>query len=113
MEKVDAIELEDLPNITFNDARFFLSISLPKWIALWRRVYQDHVIHWETSHGLRINLESLVAAMYPGIADDPAALAVVCHNFIWRLRDEHRRRRDAKKARRLEREAKKNGGNEQ
>jgi len=83
--------MSDCPAIRLKDGRFFLGLGIDKWRVKWDEVYRYTVLHWETSRGVMINLESLVVAMYPDLEDDTHARVQIAHDFMWRVIEERQK----------------------
>jgi hypothetical protein len=84
-------EITDQPSIWLAEGRYFLGISERLWRIAWEQVYKFIVYHWQTKKGMRLNLESLVAAVYPKTKKDTLARAKISHDFMWNLIAERRR----------------------
>ena len=72
-------DITDLPHINFKEARYFLGIGMKAWRVKWDEVFQYKVVHWRTSRCLKLNLESLVAAVYPDAANAAALRIQIAH----------------------------------
>jgi hypothetical protein len=94
----------DQPSIWFNEGRYFLDIGKKKWRQKWEEVYKYEVLHWEGIKGVRINLDSLIKAIYPDLKKDASARAMISMKFMFLLREERRRLAKAARERRLARE---------
>ncbi len=76
MRKVDKRPaILDRPTFGLTECRHLLGMDKEKWRSLWKRLYAHQVEHIETTNGTRIDVESLVAALFPKIAKDPLSLA--------------------------------------
>lgn len=101
MRKVDKRpEILDRPTLSLEECRHLLGMEREKWRSLWKRVYIHRVEHLDTTNGIRIDVESLVAALFPKIAKDPLSMArmtieVVMH--MGRIRAERRLRTTEKR----------------
>lgn len=100
-------EMTDLPSIRLGEGRYFLGISERLWRLKWEQVYQFIVLHWKTPKGVRLNLESLVAAVYPETKKDTLARTKIAHDFMWNVIAERRR---VTQERALKKAAKNNDG---
>ena len=83
--------ITDLPSIWLGEGRYFLGISERLWRLKWEQVYKFMVHHWSTTKGVRLNLESLVAAIYPETKDNTLARTKIAHDFMWNLITERKR----------------------
>jgi hypothetical protein len=95
---------EDSPTIWMIEGRFMLGCGVHQWRKRWHEYYKFEVEAVETPRGLRIDLDSLISAVYPALAKDPKARATFAINFLWRLREERRRSAQETKNMRLEKE---------
>lgn len=104
-------EITDLPSIRLGDGKHFLGISDRAWRKKWDEVYQFVALHWETTYGVRVNLESLVVAVYPDTEKDTLARTMIAHSFMWEVQRERRERRLERAQKRAEKLARiKDGG---
>jgi len=87
-EKTD---IKDMPQITLNEGRFILGLGRRTWRRQWDEVFQHKVAHWKTSRCVMLNLESLVAAVYPAAVEDDALRTRIAHDFMWELIQERKR----------------------
>lgn len=94
-------EAADLPHIWMTEGRFMLDCGKDLWRRWWEEIYKFEVEHFENRRGVRVNLDSLIIAIYPALKDDPKARAFFANEFLWRLREERRRSAEAAKERRL------------
>ena len=83
-------DMADLPHIRLKEGAYILGVSKHVWRRKWAEVYQFIVEHWETSNGTLLNLESLVAAVYPDTENDTQARTMVAHAFMWKLMEERK-----------------------
>lgn len=95
-------ELVDFPSIWMTEGRFLLDCGVRVWRRRWEEVYRDDVDWWQNQKGIRVNLDSLIKAVHPGMKRD--ARALFANDFLWKLREERRRSGMAKAARRLEKD---------
>ena len=100
-------ETADLPSIWLTEGRFMLDCGKRTWRRRWEEIYKYEVFHWERPKGVKVNLDSLIKAMYPTLKNDALARALFANSFLWELREERRRSGEATKRRRLEKD--KNG----
>ena len=61
------------------------------WRRRWEEVYKFEVEAFATSRGLRVNLDMLISAVYPALANDGKARAFFAMDFLFKLREERRR----------------------
>ena len=107
-------EIHDHPWVWLNEARHLLALGVVKWQRTWEEVYRYEVKHWRSSSaggGTQVNVESLLQAIYPATKKDQALLAILSHDFMWRIAEERRRVTAHRRELRERREAAKNGGN--
>ncbi len=87
MAKLDKIpEILNRPTFGFTECRYLLDMDIRTWRDVWRRRYSGKVDHIETVNGIRIAVESLVAALFPRIANDPLSLAKMTLEMIVQMR---------------------------
>ncbi len=84
-----------------------LDCGIHVWRQRWEEVYRDEVDAWENQKGVRVNLDSLIEAVYPRMKRD--ARALFANDFLWKLREERRRSALAKATRRLEKDKNEGG----
>ncbi len=87
-------ELSDLPTIRLPEGRYFLGICKPAWLRLWEGVYRYKVKHWPEANGTKVNVDSLVRAVYPEVAKNDPAVAMLVQDFMWRVKEERTRLRE-------------------
>lgn len=97
-------EITDQPSIWLTEGRYFLDVGRTQWRQKWEEVYKFEVWHWENVRGVRINLDSLIKAVYPDLKKDAPARAMMAMNFMFLLRKERRRTAKAARERRLAKE---------
>ena len=51
-----------------NEARFLGGWGRDSWLRIWEAVYRHTVTNWETSHGVRVDVDSLIRGVFPHIA---------------------------------------------
>ncbi len=61
-------EITDLHSVRIKEARWLMGICTRHWLQLWEEVYQFKVLHWHSKTGVRVNVDSLLVAVYPFIA---------------------------------------------
>jgi len=88
-----AREVTDMPAIRLTDGRHIPGVCRHTWRKKWNEVYRFIVLHWETTKGIVINLESLVAAVYPETQKNTFARTAISHDFMWNLIAERRQSR--------------------
>ena len=88
------MEYSDAPNISLNEAALLGGFSRDKWRQLWQEVYKHIVFYWDTSNGVRVDLDSLIRAVFPHIAKKDTTRELVKQAFLSRLY-EHRASRHA------------------
>ena len=79
------MEFTDLPSIHYLEGRHILGIGIHKWRRQWEQVFQYEVKHWRTTTGIKVNLESLIAAFYPATAKDDALRVRIAHDYMWQV----------------------------
>ena len=78
-------DIRDMPQINLGEGRFILGLGIQTWRRQWYEVFQHKVAHWKTSRCVKLNLESLVAAVYPAAEKDDALRVRIAHDFMWQL----------------------------
>lgn len=105
-------EIHDHPWVWLRECRHLLGLGIEKWLRVWEEVYRYEVKHWKVgTGGTQINVESLFQAIYPATKKDQALLAVLSHDFMWRIAEERRRVTAHRRKLRERKESAKNGGN--
>jgi hypothetical protein len=96
------IEPTDLPSIRLNEGRWLLGLGRNKWREVWEEAYQFKVMHWMAPMGVGVNLDSLLIAVYPHIAKNASARALLAQEFMWKVVEQRQKeieiRRDRKTA---------------
>ena len=95
-------QLADFPSIWMTEGRFLLGCGRDKWRRLWEEVYRHETDWWENQRGVRVNLDSLIKAVYPGMKKDTRGL--LANDFLWKLMEERRRSASAMALRQLEKD---------
>lgn len=111
-ETIHGVDPEHLPAVWFIDAKLVLDCGDTIWRRKWKEYFQFRVFHWAAAAGVRINLESLLIAVFPKLKNDPVAIAELSLKFLAIIRQEHGRKRDRarEKRQRKREEAERNGG---
>ena len=78
-------EYSDVPAISVNECRFLGGWGRDSWLKVWEEVYQYTVKHWKGGHGVRVDLDSLIRAVFPHIAKKDVARETVKQLFLTRL----------------------------
>ncbi len=95
-------EIMNRPTFGLTECRYLVGMDKDKWRDVWNRRYAHQVEHIETTYGIRIDVESLVGALFPKIANDPLALAKMTLETIvqmQRIRAERRAKTAEKRKR--------------
>jgi hypothetical protein len=60
-------DFKDAPNVSVNsvnEARFLGGWGRDSWLRIWEAVYRHTVTNWETSHGVRVDVDSLIRGAF-------------------------------------------------
>lgn len=99
-------EMSDLPFIHLKEGRWLMGLGVDRWRKLWEEVYQFKVAHWMCPKGIRVNLDSLLVAVYPFIAKDTTARALLAQQFMWKVVEQRQKEIEIRRDRRIEKERK-------
>ncbi len=99
-------EITDLPFIRLNEGRWLLAICRDRWRQVWEEVYKFKVAHWMTAKGVMVNLDSLLVAVYPHIAKNASARALLAQEFMWKVVDRRQKEIEIRRDRLIEKDRK-------
>ncbi len=97
----------DLPSIWYMEGRYLLGLGNHTWRKAWHEVYKHEVYCWEESTGTKVNLDSLIGAVFPDLRKNPQAKALLTIDILSRITKYRIDQRAYRLAKRLQKE---NGG---